>query len=106
METFRFGDRLFIPPVCDYFNLVAFEFGGYPVDVYLGGKYYLETVNASWNHEVVVGGVWCRVSVVVKTNVYTYVCFIYSTRFLLLSPHSISPKFFQSSTAPTLSAAR
>lgn len=83
---------------------MAFVIGGYPVDVYLGGKYYLETVNAARNHEVVLGGVLCRVSFVVKASVYTYVCFIYSIRYLLLSPHSISSRFFLPSTALALAA--
>lgn len=94
METFRFGDLLFIPLVCDYFNFVAFVIGGYPVDVCLGGKYYPENVNAAQSHEIVLGGVWCRVSFVVKASVYTYLCFIYSMKYLLLSQHSISRKFF------------
>lgn len=93
METFRFRGLLFIPLVCDYFNFVAFVIGGYPVDVYLGGQYYPETVNAAWNHEVVLCGFWCRVRFVVKASVYTYVCFIYRMRYLLLSQHSISPRF-------------
>lgn len=91
METFRFRGLLFIPLVCDYFNFVAFVIGGYPVDVYLGGKYYPETVNAARNHEVVLGGFWCRARFVVKASVYTYVCFIYRMRYLLLSQNSISP---------------
>lgn len=75
-STFRFGDLLFVPLVCDYFNFVAFVIGRCPVDVYLGGKYYLETVKAARNHEVVLGGVCGRVSFVVKASVYKYVCFI------------------------------
>lgn len=57
METFWFGDLLFIHGVCDYFNFVAFVIGGYPADVYLGGKLYLETVNAARDYEVDLGGV-------------------------------------------------
>lgn len=59
-------------------------------------------MNAAWNREVVLGRVWCRLSFVVKASMYTYVCFIYSMRYLLLSQYSISPGFFLPSTTPLL----
>lgn len=87
METFWFRDLLFIPSVYDYFNFAASVIGGYPVDVYLGGKHYLETANAAQNHGVVLGGVWYFV---VKASTYTYVCFVYSMIYLLLFQHPLN----------------
>lgn len=104
METFWFGDLLFIHGVCDYFNFAAFVIGGYTADVYLGGKYYLETVNAAQNHEVGLGGDWYSGSFVVKASVYTYVCFIYSMIYLLLFQHPLSAKFFLRTTENGLPA--
>lgn len=104
MESFWFGNLLFIHAGYDYFNCVAFVIGGYPADVYLEGKHCLETVNVAQNHKVGLGGVWYSGSFVVKASMYTYVCFIYSMRYLLLFQHPLSTMFLLPTTEPCLPA--